>query len=473
MPHTKRRCTGAEGLKATERTKCGQTNHTDFVSPNEPIDWTMRSAEGMLRAVSGGLLAMVLVAIPPAFAQPAPSDSRGPAATDTSNAAPEPYTTSRSVAYHVLAAPAYLLHGATRPLGWGVQYLEQGFPDLFASRRPPRGALPIVELGGPTGFLAGLAFYDNHLLGSDHAARIEGLYGGPDTFEGEVSYSTPPPLGSGSSFEFEANLLSDPESEFYLGGNDSAREADETFFSQDQVDITAGLRIAPPDRAVRGQFDLMYEHVETDEEEPQLSNAAPPGLGTVDLLTSRLIFGLDRTNEPPRVSRGTEVLLQLDYSHDLTGDRFQYGRYVAEVRQYLPVGFFPSSRRLALRGRLEQVEPLFDGSAVPFFQLPDLGGQSTLRGFRSRRFQNDGSLIFNAEYRYPIWSNVDALVFVDTGQVFDAFSDVATDRFHWSYGGGLHLLNQKGLSVRFEVAGSSEGLRTILTVDPSFRRVVR
>jgi hypothetical protein len=77
------------------------------------------------------------------------------------------------------------------------------------------------------------------------------------------------------------------------------------------------------------------------------------------------------------------------------------------------------------------------------------------------------------EYRYPIWSNLDALLLVDTGQVFDTFGDVAADRFHWSYGGGLHLLTESGLGFRFEVAGSSEGVRTILTVDSSFRRSAR
>jgi outer membrane protein assembly factor BamA len=81
--------------------------------------------------------------------------------------------------------------------------------------------------------------------------------------------------------------------------------------------------------------------------------------------------------------------------------------------------------------------------------------------------------MLNAEYRYPVWANLDALVFVDAGQVFDTLSAVAADRFHWSYGGGLHLLNRKGLSFRFEVAGGPEGVRTILTVDPSFRRVAR
>jgi len=421
-----------------------------------------------------GVFGLLVATTAPAVSAQAPSSAPPEAAApDSSDAVPDPYTTSRSVAYHVLATPAYLLHGATRPLGWAARYAEQNFPDLFEPQRPARGVLPLVELGGPTGFLGGLALYDNHVFGSNHAIRVEGLYGGPNTFEGEASYVLPRPLGAGSSVEVVANVFSDPESEFYLGGNDSDRGPDEALFSKDQLDITTGLRLTPSDRPLQGRVDLLYEHVEAAGEDPQLTNAAPPGLGTIDLLTSRLALGLDHTGESPRVSRGTEVLLQLDYSHDLTGERFRYGRYVAEVRQYLPLGLLPNSRRLALRGRLEQVEPLFGGSAVPFYQLPALGGQSSLRGFRSRRFQNEGSLMLNAEYRYPVWSNLDALVFADAGQVFDTLSEVAADRFHWSYGGGLHLLNRTGLSFRFEVAGGPEGVRTILTVDPSFRRVAR
>ncbi len=434
----------------------------------------MTSSNCTLQVLFGLLLGAILVTGPPAAAQSAfpPADSTV-AVDSRSPHSPEPYATSRSFGYHVLATPAYVLHGITRPLGWAARYAERRFPDLFEPRRPPRGVLPLVELGGPTGFLAGFALYDNHLFGSDHSARIEGLYGGPDTFEGEASYSIPEPIGAGSRFSLVANVFSDPESEFYLGANNNDRTADRTLFSRDQVDVTADLQASLPESPLRGALDLLYEHVETSGEDPQLRDASPPGLGTVDLLTSRLTLGADYTGAPPRVSRGTEVILQLDYTHDLTSDRFRYGRYVAEVRQYLPVGFFPDSRRLALRGRLEQVEPLFEGSAVPFYQLPDLGGQSTLRGFESRRFQDDGSLILNAEYRYPIWSNLDALVLVDAGQVFNTLSEVQADRFQWSYGGGIHFLNQSGLGFRFEVAGSKEGLRTILTVDPSFRRVAR
>ncbi len=436
---------------------------------------------GMLAAVlmAGGLFLIG----PSATAQSADSASAtrsqpSRAATDSStHPNRQPYATNRSLAYHVLAGPAYVLHGITRPLGWGVRYVEQSVPNLFTGKRPPRGVLPLFELGGPTGFQAGLALYDNRFAGTDHKARIEGLYGGPNTFETGASYVVPAPFGPGTRFWFDGTYFSDPSRDFYLGGNASDDPDDKGNFERDQIDAKMGLGVAPPDRALRGEVNLLYEHVEAGRgdgvEGERLARADPPGLETIDLLTSRVTLGLDRTRGRPRTYAGTEVLLRLDYSQDLTADRFRYGRYVAEVRQYLPVGIFPKSRRLVLRGRLEQTEPLFDGEAVPFYQLPSLGGQNMLRGFSSNRFQGKGSLVLNAEYRYPIWSNWDAVFFVDSGQVFSELSTVAPDRLQWSYGGGLHMLNQKGLSFRFEVAGSTEGIRTILTIDPTFRRLGR
>ncbi len=399
-------------------------------------------------------------------------------ASDTSDAPSfEPYTTDRGLAYHVLATPAYILHGLTRPIGWGVKYLEQQYPELFRPVRPTRGVLPLAELGGPIGFVAGVELFDNQAFGSSHRAHLEALYGGPDTFEGTAQYEVPNVVSPRTHLEGVVNFFSDPRNEFYIGGNASDADADEAFFSRRQLDVRLGIRTSSPSDVLSGGLDVLYEHVEAERKDgvqgDRIKSLKPVGLGTADLLTSRLQLGLDLTRGWPRTYRGTEVLLQLDYTHDLTGDRFRYGRYVAEMRQYLPVGIFPKSRRLALRARLEQVEPLFEESAVPFYQLPGLGGRRTLRGFKAGRFQDDGSLLFTAEYRYPLWGNLDAAVFVDAGQVFSEFSALSAERFHWSYGGGIHLLNQRGLSLRFEVAGSAEGARTILTVEPSFQRVGR
>lgn len=442
----------------------------------EVTDAYMPVASFRLRMLLGGvLLGAAVVAGPCAAGQFSSPSLASTAAADTSAAVPQPYTTSRGIAHHMLAVPAYILWGVTRPLGWGMRYVEQHFPGLFDPQNASRGVIPLVEVGGSTGFLSGLALYHNGLFGADHSARIQGTYQGPNTFAGEVSYAIPDPAGPGSpvkSLATEVNVFSDADAEFFLGGN-ASRTADEALFSRNQVDVTVGIDASVPASPLRGGVDLLYEHVEVDNAGQALRSAALPGFDTVDLLTSRLTLGADFTGEAPRVARGTEVILQLDYTHDLTADRFRYGRYVAEVHQYVPVGVFPDSRRLVLRARLEQVGPLLGGAAVPFYQLPGLGGLNALRGFEGRRFQNDGSLLLGGEYRYPIWSNLDATVFVDAGQVFDTLAQVEASRFQWSYGGGIHVLNRKGLNFRVEVAGSRDGPRAILTVEPSYRRVAR
>ena len=394
-----------------------------------------------------------------------------PAPVDTSDHPNDvPYETDRPVAYHVLATPAYVLHGVTRPIGWTLKWVERRFPTLFEPTQPVRGILPLAEIGGPAGFLVGGALYDNALFGSDHRARVEGLIGSSDTFELQGTYNAP--VSPSTRFELVANFFSQPEDGFFVGGNASDEQQDEGEFFREQLDVDAHLDYNPPG-PFRASATLLYEHVEANPEDGALgqilTDADLPGLGqTNDFLTPRLRAEFDFTKGRPRTMRGTKLSLRTDYTHDLNGDRFRYGRYVAQVEQYLPVGFFPETRRLALRARAEQVEPLFEGEAVPFYQLPLLGGPRSLRGYRFDRFRDDGSVLFSAEYRYPIWRMWDAVFFADTGQVFEAWDDVAVRDFQWSYGGGIHLLSPKGLTFRLEVAHSEDGVQTILTVNPSF-----
>lgn len=436
---------------------------------------------------------MVALALPPLGGAPAHAQSTADAAPDTSAdataSAPSesdslaashpnavPYQSRRSVGYHVLALPAYVLHGVTRPVGWTLLYLERNFPNLFEPKPRRRGVLPLVELGGPVGATLGVAFYDNHLLGTRQDLRLAGMVGARDFFEVEARYEAPRPLGPGTRFTVAGNFFSEPRDRFYLGGIDSREEADEARFSRRQVDLTTRLQVRPPGRRVSAAFDLLYEHVDAsagDERWDALPSGLPPALRPVDLLTPRLEVGFDATNGAPRVRSGTAFLLQLGYTHDLNSARFRYGRYMAAVHQYVPVPLFPPTRRLALRAQVEQVHPLFGGDAVPFFQRPRLGGQRSLRGYASERFWDDSALLFTAEYRYPVWSRMDAVFFVDTGQVFGAFDEVALADFKTTFGGGFHVLSSSGLSARVEVGRSVEGTRLIMTVKPTFGRSPR
>lgn len=427
---------------------------------NKVVDGILRWGMALLLILAFGATA--------ALAQSAERDTTARAVTDPNE---QPYRSERSVLYHVLAAPSYVLHGVTRPIGWGLLYVERNFPGLFEPEPRRRGVLPIVELGGPVGVSGGLLFYDNHLFGTDQQGRLEVFYGARNFFEIEGRYVHPRFFGPHHAMDVEANFLSQPEDRFYLRGNDSDAGRDETRFFREQFDITARFRYQGREW-MHGAVDVLYEHIETKPEDgptgDRLTAADPPGLGTVDLITPRLELVFDWTRGERRIYRGTQIALRGDYTHDLNADRFRYGRYIVEAQHFVPVPIFPPTRRLVFRGRLEQVEPLFDGEAIPFHQLPRLGGQRTLRGYRSDRFRDTGSLLLTAEYRYPIWDQFDAVFFVDSGQVFGGLGAVALDRFRMSYGGGIHMLSGTSLGARFEVAWSDEGGQVILTVKPTF-----
>ena len=426
----------------------------------------------------GLLLAAVAGSQPPAQAQSSASpDSVAvrPATSDSADALHPntvPYESSRSIAYHALALPAYVLHGVTRPVGWTVLYVERTFPELFELEPWRRGIFPLLELGGPAGTSAGAVLYDNHLFGTDQQARLEGKIGARNFFELRMQYERPRPLGAGTRLNLEGNFFSEPRDRFYVGGMNSDRSADAARFAREQVDARVRLQYKPEGKRLGGAVEVRYEHIDARLNEgggQQL--VGRPGLTATSLLTPRVDLDMDLTEGRPRTHSGTALGLQLDYTHALNGDRFRYGRYVAAIHQYVPVFIFPKTRRLALRAHLERVHPMWGGDAVPFYQLPRLGGQRSLRGFVSDRFRGDGALFFTAEYRYPVWSRIDAMFFVDAGQVFDTFGDIAVRDFEATVGGGFHLLNNKGLSARFEVARSVEGTEVILTVRPAFRRL--
>jgi hypothetical protein len=423
------------------------------------------------------LLAAVVLLGLPLHSTAAPVNARVPVApADTTDDPNEvPYATDRGVGYHALKLPAYVLHGATRPLGWAVKYVEREFPGLFVPQRPPRGVVPLIELGGPVGISGGLALYDNALFGSSHKARVEGVYGARNFYEVEGRYDVPNPVGERSSFVLEGNFSTNPRNRFFLGGRQSQAYEDEVEFYIQQFEGGPELAYALGD-AMRLRHWVQYRYVEATPADSRLgdrfSDRAPgaPGLGTQHTLEVRTAWTLDtRRRERSRPTSGTLLRLGGAYTHDLESVQFRYGRYAAEVQQYLPVPGPLPARRLVLRSRLEQVEPMLSGKAVPFYAQPTLGSPEALRGFIPNRFASNGALVVNAEYRYPIWDLWDAVVFVDAGQVFRELEDVNVADFEVSYGGGIHLLSPKGLNFRFEVAGSTEGARVILTVDPAFR----
>ena len=170
--------------------------------------------------------------------------------------------------------------------------------------------------------------------------------------------------------------------------------------------------------------------------------------GRVLLLADDRYYSLRDTAFP---ERGGLARVEADYVIG-SGD-VRYFRYAAEIQRFFTL--FYSNRILALRARLEKAHPFGDGT-IPYSDLTTLGGSQRLRGYKRGHFRDQGSLLFSAEYRYPIWDTWNALLFWDQGQVFGEYGALETDRFEYSYGAGLSLRTERAFLLGLHLARSEE-----------------
>ena len=90
--------------------------------------------------------------------------------------------------------------------------------------------------------------------------------------------------------------------------------------------------------------------------------------------------------------------------------------------------------------------------------MPTLGGNDSLRGFRDYRFRGPHALLVQGEYRFEIWSGLDAALFYDAGKVALTHSDLNFRDLESDYGVGFRFNTDRGLVLRVDGAfGSRDG----------------
>jgi outer membrane protein assembly factor BamA len=159
--------------------------------------------------------------------------------------------------------------------------------------------------------------------------------------------------------------------------------------------------------------------------------------------------------QPLNARRGGWYRVEVSRHADRRGGEFSFRRADVDLRQF--VSFLAERRVLAGRVKVSTTDAAA-GAEVPFFLLPALGGNDTLRGFRAHRFRGPHAILLQGEYRWEIWSGLEGALFVDAGKVAARRADLDLRDLERDYGFGFRFNTDNGVVMRVDAAfGSRDG----------------
>jgi outer membrane protein assembly factor BamA len=167
-----------------------------------------------------------------------------------------------------------------------------------------------------------------------------------------------------------------------------------------------------------------------------------------------LSFTYDTRNNAFAPDHG--VMMQFYFNHfaNFFGSDFQYTNFVLDARKFIKTY---KEQVLAM-----QAYGFFNAGDVPLRSLALLGGANKMRGYYEGRYRDKNLIVFQAEYRAPIFWRIAAVAFGDFGNVSDKLNDIGLQYLKYSYGGGLRVALNKTekLNLRLDYgigAASSNG----------------
>ena len=252
-----------------------------------------------------------------------------------------------------------------------------------------------------------------------------------------------------------------PEEQFFGIGPDSARD-DQTSYAI-QSDLFGGrIGVRPhPIVLVGGGLEYLNPRLGHGKDtrvpsiEDLFDESSAPGLGeSVDYLRTIGFLEVDY-REPVNARKGGWYRVDLSRLDDRTSGRFTFNRLDTDLRQF--VGFLAGRRVIATR-LFVSTSDTESGQVMPFYLMPTLGGNSTLRGFREYRFRGPHAILAQAEYRWEIWSGLDGALFYDAGKVADRRADLNFRNLERDYGVGFRFNTNEGVVFRVDAGfGSRDG----------------
>ena len=372
---------------------------------------------------------------------------------------------------HAQETRAETLQQTREEKGQTVQPPKQNFLERALKRVEGDGSVPFITRDGiyakfgslttGSGFAYGGGFRTRRFL--DRDAGIDAWAGGSlkGYWAAQARVQVPVALDGRVVASGYGRFHDYPQEDYFGLGPDSARAA--------QVDYavrttTVGGRInakVAPVFAVGGGLEFIDPRVSdgSDKALPSIGerfdDRTAPGLSRQPNYLRTLGFIDIDWRQPLNARRGGWYRVEVSRYADRNLNAFSFNRVDLDLRQWVSV---LSERRVFFGRALFSTSDAGSGQTVPFYLMPTLGGNDSLRGFRDYRFRGPHALLLQAEYRFEIWSGLDAALFYDAGKVALRRSDLDFRGLQSDYGFGFRFNTDNGTILRIDSAfGSRDG----------------
>lgn len=255
------------------------------------------------------------------------------------------------------------------------------------------------------------------------------------------------------SLDVKAEYYQLIQSNFFGIGSDSQKD-DLTLYTEEkrEMQLTLGRGFSPSFVLELSYFIKFVRYFDVEEGKPfteQLNR-----VGEQFSPYASMLLKFDTSNSRIHPFTGWRVMFWNDLAAGFLGNSdSRYYRYAVDIRKYQRLWF--ENDAVACRMLIQKIS----GDEIPVFELPVLGGGSeynALRGYRMNRFRDKGKLLFNLEYRFPIWKRLGGNVFLDAGSVWPRLDKIRLKKFVGNIGWGIRYYLQNFV-VRFDMGFSQEG----------------
>jgi len=277
---------------------------------------------------------------------------------------------------------------------------------------------------------------------------VEGRLDLPDLADGRLMFST------------YARRNNYPQEDFFGIGPQALRSDHSNYRFRNTLVGARGAVKPAPIATFGGGLEYLRPEVDTGRNKrlptigERFDDTSAPGLADATTFIRTSAFLDIDYRQPRNARRGGWYRLEAS-RYGEQSDAFTFSRFDADLRQYASI--LAERRVLAVRLFVSTSEPAA-GARVPFYFMPSLGGHDSLRGFRDYRFRGPHAILTQTEYRFEVWSGLDAALFYDAGKVAARRAALDFKDLEDAYGFGFRFNTDNGTILRIDAGfGSRDG----------------